>query len=216
MFDSRKRTATALVALTAIAAGTGAAASRAAHEATACSLVSTGQARSVTGLSQSMVLKDVNGTTKLSHAAETECIVGAWSGTTPTSPDQIAQIAKAGNGAEIGIETWTKNTGPSGRAWPADYRKLTRGFVTDGATFPGLFSAAGMTSKHLALSAMGFKTTGLQFALTGRMQGVVAAMGCWWNDKKQSAVCVLVEESAQKPFLNHLSSVAKLAVRKFL
>jgi hypothetical protein len=49
----------------------------------------------------------------------------------------------------------------------------------------------------------------------GRAKGLVAAMGCWWDNSTSSAICLLDEEAAGKPVVKHLNELAKIAVPSF-
>ena len=50
----------------------------------------------------------------------------------------------------------------------------------------------------------------------GLAKGLVARIGCWWNDSTYSAVCLLDEEAVGNPVVKHLNQLAKIAVPKVL
>jgi len=192
--------------------------SSSAAEAFACTLVSPAQVRSILGLAQTNVMRDVNGTSAAAEAQTSECGVVAWSGSTPSSMQTALQTAKSGHGAQVGLETWAPHQGsPDVRRWISkDFAKLTRGFTHDATTFPVLFAAAGSRSKPFKPSPFGQQAAGFTAALTGQTKGLVTAAGCWWSNKKSSAFCLFDEEAAGKPVVAHLNALARIAVAKFL
>jgi hypothetical protein len=186
--------------------------------AVACTLVSPGQLRSILGLSQSMAVRNYDPTNPSSEAVDTECDSVVWSGPPPTTTQGVFATARSGHGAQIGLETWAPHKGsPNAKEWvTTDYAKLTHGFAKESVAFPGVFSANGLPAKTLKLPQLGHKATGFQAAASGLARGLVAAVGCWWEDKSSSAVCLLDEEAASRPVAAHLVQFAKIAVPKFL
>jgi hypothetical protein len=145
------------------------------------------------------------------------CVTEAWSGTKPTSPQAALQTAKAGNGAQFGIEAWTPNeSSPYVKQWPNEYDRLTGGFDKHALTFPGLFANAGWPAKWFNPSHLGYQTRGIVVQVQGLAKGLVAAAGCWWNDKALSAVCIVDEEAIGKPVVKHLNQLAAIAAPKIL
>jgi hypothetical protein len=207
--------AVAVLAAAALAAMPSAAASRA---AVACTLIPTTQLQSTVGLSQSTVLVQNNTTARIASSINTLCDWGVWSGPTPAGTQAIFAAARSGHAAQIGLETWAPHKrSPSARDWlTTGYPKLTHDFVKEAIAFPGIFSANGLPAKTLRLPHLGHKATGFQAAASGVAKGLVVAVGCWWEDKRHSAVCLLDEEAASRPAAAHLVALAKIAVPKFL
>jgi hypothetical protein len=186
-------------------------------DSVACTLVPASQVRTTVGQAQSIVIRNYDPTSKVSEAVNTECDVGAWSGAPPTTPAATFQLARSGHAAQVYIETWAPNKpSPNVGNWSHDYIKLTRGFGKEGVSFPHLFSSAGMPSKRITPAPLGYSRTGLTVLPQGQAKGLIAAIGCWWNDKTYSAICLLDEEAANRPVTQHLNQLAKLAVAKFL
>ena len=199
----------------ALAGAASAPASRAVVESNSCPPVPAGQLQSILGLQSSLQMRN---TVDSGEADKYICNAVAWSGTTPTSFQGALRTAKSGRGAAFGIEAWTPNEGsPSADQWPNDYDKLTGRFDIEGVVFPGLFTNAGWPTKHVDPKGFGYQRTGDVVTVgSGPAKGLVAAVGCWWNDNALSAVCLLVEEAAGKPVVNHLNALAKVAVPKIL
>jgi hypothetical protein len=146
------------------------------------------------------------------------CNGAAWSGSAPTSFQTALATARAGRGAAFGIEAWTPNEGsPYADQWPDDYDELTGNFDIHAVTFPGLFTNRGWPSKHVNPVHFGYQATGVVVQVgSGPAKGLVAAVGCWWNDSALSAVCLLVEEAPGKPIVTQLNQLGKIAVAKIL
>ena len=193
-------------------------ASTSASDAVACGLLSSTQARSTLGLSQSTILRNYDGSGPISAAIRTDCILGVWSGTAPTSTTAIFALARSGHAAQIAIETWAPHDGsPNVKLWLDDeYDELTGEFIKASVIFPGLFSTAGWPAHKIVVPGLGYDRAGFQVAAQGLGKGLVAALGCWWSDKQSSAICMLVEEASGKPVVKHLGQLAKIAVPKFL
>jgi hypothetical protein len=201
----------------AIAAGALCVSASGSADAVACTLLSASQVRAIVGQDHSIPLRNYDPTSKVSEAVNTECDIGAWSGATPTSPAAVFQTARSGHAAQVYVETWAPNkTSTNVKSWPHDYDKLTGGFDKEGVIFPHLFSSHGMPSKHITPVGLGYDRTGMTVLPQGQATGLVAAVGCWWNDKTSSAICLLDEEAANRPVAQHLNQLAKIAVPKFL
>jgi hypothetical protein len=217
---TEQRRWTLLAAAVAVAAGAtlGGAMPVAASPAAAgsCAPISSGQAHSILALASSLQMR--NTTDDSGASVVHECNLVVWSGPTPTGYQAALQTAKSGHGAQVGLETWLPNaSSPDVQTWKnRDYDKLTRGFGTEAATFPGLFTNAGWPAKRFDPSALGYQTNGFVVKVQGAAKGLVAAVGCWWNDKRFSAVCLLDEEAASKPVVKHLNELARIAVPKVL
>src|SRR4029079_13024798 len=146
---------------------------------------SAGQLHSILGLPNSLTVRDTVASAAADHYV---CVTEAWSGTKPTRPQAALQTAKAGNGAQFGIEAWTPNeSSPYVKQWPNEYDRLTGGFDKHALTFPGLFANAGWPAKWFNPSRLGYQTRGIVVQVQGLAKGLVAAAGCWWNDKALSA-----------------------------
>jgi hypothetical protein len=200
-------------ALSLVAASTAGAGST---SAVACTLLSSSQLQSTLGLSQSTVLSSNVPTGALSEDVDTQCGWGVWSGAPPTSPAATFALARAGHAAQIGIETWAPNKGHQ-RSWVAtDFTKLTGKLTHESATFPGLFTSAGMPSHPIRLGYTGHSGTAFTVAPSGLAKGLTVAIGCWWEKKSYKAICVFDEEAASRPVTADMGTFAKIAVAKFL
>ena len=191
-------------------------ASSAGAEGASCPPVSASQLHAILGLPSS--LQSRNTVDDSGDSVRYICSGVAWSGTAPTSFEAALQKGKAGHGAAFGIEAWTPNDGsPYADQWPNDYDELTGRFDIEGVAFPGLFTNRGWPSKHVNPSHLGYQATGMVVTVgSGPAKGLVAAMGCWWNDSAYSAVCILDEEAIGKPVVKHLNQLAAIAVPKVL
>ena len=188
-------------------------------QAVACTLIPPSKLLATLGLGQSKVMRNYDKTTPASEAVDTECDVVAWSGPVPTSLEAAFQLAKSGRGAQVGVETWAPHEGsPDVQRWiDRDYDKLTGGFLIESVTFPGVFVKAGVSAKSFQPPRLGHDAAGFTGAVPGiRAKGLVFAIGCWWEDRSSSAICLLDEEAAGKPVVAHLNTLAKVAVAKFL
>ena len=202
--------------IAAVVGATCAPASRGIAQAGSCPPISGTQLHSILGLANSVQARNTisDGGPKIDYL----CNGVAWNGAPPTSQQGAFQLARAGRGAGFGIEVWSPNEGsPSAEEWPHEYDELTGGFDIKGVVAPGLFSSGGWPSKHLNLASFGHQRTGLVVNVrSGLAKGLVAAIGCWWNDAQLTAACILVEEAAGKPVVEHLNAFAKIAVPKVL
>lgn len=216
------RTLLPLAALPAVAAaltlgGGTASASRAAAAGTSCPPVSATQLHSILGLPNSM--QSVNTVDDDAETVRYLCNGVAWSGPAPTSFAAALQRGKSGHGAAFGIESWAPNdSGPDVQRWKdKDYDKLTGGFIITGAIVPGLFTTKlGWPTKALNPPHLGNDARGLLVYPQGVTKGLVAAVGCWWDDQSYSAVCILDEEAIGKPVVKHLNQLAAIVVPKVL
>lgn len=181
-----------------------------------CPPIPAAQLHAILGLANSM--QALNTVDDSGDVVRYRCNGVAWSGAAPTNLEAAFQTAKAGHGAAFGIEAWTPNEdSPYADQWPKDYDELTGGFGQKGLTFPGLFTNRGWPSKHLKTPHFGDQATGLVVTVgSGPAKGLVAAVGCWWNDDALSAVCLMVEEAAGRPVVKHLNQLAAIAVPKVL
>jgi hypothetical protein len=207
-----------VAAALAVAALGGATPSRASVDAVACTLASPAQLRSIIGFSQSIGLRDYDGTAAASEDRETECGVGLWSGAAPTSTTAMFAMAKSGHGAQVAILTWAPHGGsPDVHAWvDTDYHKLTSEFLKGAVSIPGVFSSKGLPAHTVHPPHLGHGTAGFTAAASGQAKGLTAAIACWWNDKTSSAICVFDEEAAFRPTVQHLYKIAAIVVPKFL
>jgi len=197
--------------------GSRAAGASARAEAVACTLVPSGTLKSTLSLSQAQVARNHDGTTKVSPGSDTECGTVLWDGAPPKSQAAAIQALKSGHAAQFGIETWAPNeASPDVSKWPKDYAKLVKELKKGSADFPGLFTKAGWPSQPFRPAALGHPRTGLTFAMQKAYKGVLSAVACWWDNKKQSAICLLDEEATFRPVVKHLDQVAAVAVPKFL
>ena len=211
-----------LSALLAVAAaltlGGGTATASRAHPAagTSCPPVSAGQLHTILGLPNAMQSR--NTVDDSGEAVRYLCNGVAWSGPPPTSFAGAMQIAKAGHGAGFGIESWAPNdSSPDVQRWKdEDYDKLTGGFIIKGATWPGLFTTHGWPTKALNPPHLGNNARGLLVEVQGVGKGLIAAVGCWWDDQSYAAVCILDEEAIGKPVVKHLNQLAAIVVPKIL
>ena len=187
-------------------------------DAVACTLIPASKLLATLGLGQSKVMRNYDKTAPASEAVDTECDVVAWSGPVPTSLGAAFQLAKSGRAAQVGVETWAPHEGsPDVQRWiDRDYDKLTGRFLIESVTFPGLILKAG-PSKSFQPPRLGHDAAGFAGAIPGGpAKGLVVAIGCWWDDKSSSAICLFDEEAAGKPVVAHLNTLAKVAVPKFL
>lgn len=187
-------------------------------KAVACTLVSPSQLHSVLGLAHSEAVRDYDPTVAISEAVHTECVVDAWSGRTPTGPNAALQIAKSGHGAQVDIQTWEPNdAGPNAKQWiDNDYGNLVGRFELRRWTFWKQFTKSGWPSKPVdPVDIAGHESGGFRVAVQGKGKGLVAAVGCWWDNKTYSAICLSDEEAADKPVVKHLNQLAKIAVTNF-
>lgn len=179
-------------------------ASHAATASGACPPIPASKLRSVLGFDSSLVMR--NTVDDSGGVVTYECNTVAWSGPEPASLEAAFQTAKSGHAAQVGIETWTPNDGsPDLQRWlKTDYDELTGRFDI-AATLPHFGSKQGWPSKSikLALAGFGFQRTEMVVQLQGRTKGLVAAIGCWWDDQSSSAACLFAEEAAGKPVVNH-------------
>ena len=186
--------------------------------AVACTLIPGPKLLAIVGLAQLSVSRNYDATAPAAEAARTECGVVAWSGPTPTSLQAAFQLAKSGRGAQVGVETWAPNDGsPDVQRWvDKDYDKLTGGFLIRSVTFPGLFLKMGASTKSFQPPRLGHDAAGLTGEVPGKQaKGLIFAIGCWWEDKSSSAICLFDEEAAGKPVVAHLNKLAQIAVSTF-
>lgn len=190
--------------------------SRAAVTAGSCPPVAQAQLRSIVGLSASLQMR--NTVDDSGEAVVYLCNGVAWSGVEPTSFQGAVQKARSGQGAGFGIQVWHPNSASSDvQRWKdTDYDKLTGEFDVAAETWPGVFTPKGWPSSTVHPARLGFQSNGLLVRPQGVAKGLVAAVGCWWNDSSYSAVCLFVEEEAGKPVLTHLNQLAKIVVPKVL
>jgi hypothetical protein len=206
--------ALAVVSLYGAAPGSG---SVAASSATSCPPISAAKLHSVIHLPNSFVERNDVASNK---ADDYVCSVVLWSGTPPVGVQAAMQRARSGHAAQVGIESWTPNeASPDVATWRTkDYDTLTGGFQVGSVSIPGLLTTHGWPS-HRILPFQGFGFDGVGDFLqvkSGVAKGLVAAVGCWWNDSTYSAVCIADEEAAGKPVARHLNQLAKVAVAKII
>jgi hypothetical protein len=203
------------VAVAILGGATMAGASSGTAAGSSCQPISPAQLHAILGFPQSLQARN---TVDSGEADRYLCNGVAWSGAAPSSFKAALQKGKAGQGAAFGIEAWTPNeTSPDVQRWKdEDYDKLTGGFIIAGATWPGLFTTHGWPTKALNPPHLGNDARGLLVYPQGVVKGLVAAVGCWWDDQSYSAVCLMVEEAIGKPVVAHLNALAKIAVPKVL
>jgi hypothetical protein len=199
----------------AVGAGTGSA-SGAARGAVACTLLSPVQLQSALGMSQSIVLRNHDGTAPSSEAVNTECGWGVWDGAPPTTTAAMFALARSGHAAQIGIETWAPHTGHEQHWIASTFDKLTSGFDVYSVTAPGLYSSRGLPAQSLSVPGFGHSGTAFVTAAPGLAKGLKFAIGCWWDDKTYEAICVFDEEAAYRRVAADMLRFAKAAVPKFL
>jgi hypothetical protein len=185
--------------------------------AASCPPITAAKLHSVLRLSNSYVERnDV-----ASHEADNYvCSVALWSGSPPSGVQAQMQLARSGRAALVGIESWTpNNSSPDVGKWRAkDYDTLTGGFQIGSITIPGLLTSRGWPSKRISpFHRLGYDGVGDVLKVqSGLAKGLVAAVGCWWNDSTYSAVCIADEEAAGKPATQNLNELAKVSVAKIL
>lgn len=178
-----------------------------------CPPIPTAQLHAILGFPQSLQTRNTVG--NAGGADHYLCNGVAWSGSTPMSFQASLQKAKSGHGAAFGIEAWTPDKGSAlGDEWPDNYDELTGGFDKAAVTFPGFLKT--WPSKQFTPTHFGYQTNGIVTRPPGVAKGLVAAVGCWWNDDALSAVCLMVEEAVGKPVVAHLNQLAKITVPKVL
>lgn len=185
-------------------------------DATSCPPVPQAQLHSIFGLPNSLQTR--NDVDDSAVSVRYQCNSVAWRGSAPTSPQAAFQLARNGRGAGFGIETWARNDdGSSADEWPKQYDELTGGFDIAAVNFPGFFTNPGWPSKLVTPVGLGYlRTGGIVMIGSGPAKGLVAAVGCWWDDSALTAACLFVEEAKGKPVLTHLDALAKIAIPKVL
>ncbi len=203
----------AVVAAAVLAAA--ASASARSTSAVACTMLSSSQLKSTLGLSQSTVLRNYDPTGPGSMAVDTECDWGVWSGAPPTSPAATFALARSGNAAQTGIETWAPNKGHerdwSGKGYPELIKELTKGSYAA----PTAFAANGCVARAPCRPPRPCRDRPDHEA-TGLAKGLTVAVGCWSEKKSHKAICVFDEEASSRPVTTHMLTFAKSAVAKFL
>ena len=188
----------------------------------ACTLISPGQLRGILGFSQSMPERDDDNVAESAGppgGRKTMCELGVWDGPQPTNQEETIQLGRSGHGAEVTIQTWASNNGsPNVGEWTKNgYHELTTEFEKGIAALPTEFTSHGFPTERLQPPLFGYNAVAVKVNVTeGYAKGLVAATGCWWDDKSSSAICLLVEEAAARPAVQHLEDLAKVAVPKFL
>jgi hypothetical protein len=195
----------------------------AAETPVACTLLSPSQIKSTLSFQHSVSLRETSsleGTgslepAELPDAVHTECDQAAWTGSTPKSRAGVYKKARTGKGAQVGVETWAPNfDGPNGETWVKEgYEELLNNFQKARFglyyKFPGRFSP-------LSPAGEGYSGTGIAIKGSGPAQGLLGALGCWWNVSNHRAVCVFDEEAKSKPVVADLNSFASIVVPNFL
>jgi hypothetical protein len=73
-----------------------------------------------------------------------------------------------------------------------------------------------LASKELSPPQFNWDAIGMVTRPQRSAKGLVAAVGCWWDDSALTAVCLFVEEAVGKPVVKHLNQLAAVAVKKVL
>ena len=188
----------------------------------ACTLIPSSRLRGTLGLSQSMPERDDDNVAESAGSPghhNTLCELGVWDGPQPTNQEATLQLARSGHGAEVTIQTWAPNKGsPNLNEWlKKGYHELTAEFQKGSVALPAEFSSHGFPTEQFDPPRFGHNARAVKVSIVeGYAKGMVAAAGCWWDDKSSSAICLAVEESAARPAVKHLEDLATVAVPKFL
>jgi hypothetical protein len=152
---------------------------------------------------------------ELPHGAHGECSVGLWQGTAPKSKSETFVKARAGQAAQVGVDTWAPNPeSPDVAEWESkEFDKLTAGFLK--GRFQVLQALPGK-AKSLNPEGDGYIGAGILIKASGSAAGLEAAVGCWWDKGTSRAICLLDEEAEGKPVVDHLNALAKKIVPSFL
>ena len=194
----------------------------AAASSIACTLIPSAQLRGTLGLSQSLPERDDDNVAESAGSPgdhNTLCEMGVWDGAQPTSQEATLQLARSGHGAEVTVQTWAPNKGsPNLNEWlKKGYHELTGQFQKGSVELPAEFSSHGFPTEPFDPPRFGHDARAVKVSVPeGYAKGMVAAAGCWWDDKSSSAICLAVEEAAARPAVKHLEDLAKVAVPKFL
>jgi hypothetical protein len=210
--------AVAAIAATLLSEPTSIATGASATAPTACELISPGQIRSILGLGNVLIQRDIPGTSSRDNIAgvtHSACLGVAWSGAPPTSPAATRQALASGRGAAFAIETWTPDDESKYVA-----RWTDKGFDTlTGAALLGSLSWLGLPAfkplhPHSLKAGAGANATGITATPIG-IPGVLAAGGVWWNESSYRVVWVAIEESSAQPVVKRLNRIAKIAAPHF-
>jgi hypothetical protein len=151
----------------------------------------------------------------LPGVAHTECDLGLWSGAKPKGPLAAANEARAGQAAQVGLETWSPNdSSPNVEDWlNTGFQENTEELVK--ARWKLVFGNAGK-AKSLNPKGEGYIGVGATVKVTGIGKGLEAAIGCWWDVNSSRIICIFNEEDEGKPIVHHLNQLADDLVPKFL
>lgn len=191
-------------------------------EPTACESVSLAFVHKTLGFEHSTLIRDhsnLEGSageepSELPHAVHSECGIGLWSGKKPSSRAATFKKARNGRAAQVGVDTWAPNDeSPDVGEWEGkEFDELTAEFLKSRFQFLKVSGHA----KPLNPKGDSYIGAGLLVKATGIAKGLVAAVGCWWEESTHRAICLLDEEAEGKPVVDHLNALAKKIVPNFL
>jgi hypothetical protein len=226
MIAAMKRRATrSLVLFLALAAWTvsGGAGAASAEDTRACELVSLHRVETTVHLPKAQVLRDtssLDGTENLQPGegpgvVDTECDLGLWSGAKPKNLAAVFEKARAGQGAQVGVETWSPNDASlNAEDWiKTGWQEETDNFIK--ARWALVFNSGGK-NRPLHPKGEGYIGAGATMKVTGKGKGLEAAIGCWWDHPSYRIVCIFDEEDEGKPIVDHLNTLAENIVPKSL
>jgi hypothetical protein len=210
-----------LVAFAAWALGAGTAS--AGDLANGCELVSVHQVKTTVGLPHAEIVRNHTNTegaqedepNEVPGVVDAECDLGLWRGAQPKGPVAAAKKARAGEAAQVGVETWAPNEGSVNEEdWiKTGWKEKTTELIK--ARWKLVFEGAGK-AKPLNPKGEGYIGAGATVKVTGIGKGLEAAIGCWWDVKTHRIVCIFDEEDEGNPIVKHLNSLADKIVPKFL
>jgi hypothetical protein len=184
---------------------------------TSCPPIAAAQLHAILGFPNSLQAR--NTTDDSGGATDYLCNGVAWSGPAPTSFNGALQTAKSGHAAGFGIEAWQPDESSQDvEQWKSkDFLKLRDEMLHGYVSFPGAFTNLGWPTKRIDPLGFGHAAVGVVITVgSGPAKGLVAAVGCWWDNKAFTGVCLLDEEAAGKPVVTHLNALAKIVVPKVL
>lgn len=175
----------------------------AAANADACGVVTQHTLATAFGLSDAIphkaVLREPGNPAGVIH---TRCRVLAWKGAKPNNAEQRKAGLLAGTVAELRIEAWVADSGPSAQTWLANFPKKVEGLKSrakaqfiegslDGTSFkPPPFGAQ---------SALGYKAT-----VGGRQK----LRAFWWNRQTGMLLSFNATEARGKPLVSSIQQLA--------
>jgi hypothetical protein len=182
-----------------------AAAPAAASDADACGLITQHAMAKAFGLTDAIphhsVLRAPGNPAGVVHV---RCKAFAWSGAKPTNAARRRAGMLAGNVAEMRIETWVTDPGPSAQNWQANFPKKLEGLLSRAKAqfIEGALHGTSFRPPHFgAEDAIGYQ------AMTG---GTRKLRAFWWNRSNGMLISFNAEEARDKSLA---ASVRQLAAK---